>query len=179
MAACCSCEKRESGKEGVKTNECLQHEIKLFCDRGSGSAVSGTRHRSSWQKCSSALPRTTTKRRPREKEGRRRRSDAEQDRNLSVIWARGPLVSCCRRECGRTGSLNSTESGRDELKKSEAEETTRTEDVLRTEAGGTDLSLGMGQLAPMRRAKSLTLHVDRLTLAADSGVTAASQAEIT
>ena len=69
MSASCSCEKRESGKEGVKTNECLQHEIKLFRDRGSESAVSGTRHRSSSQKCSSALPKTRTKRRPREEEG--------------------------------------------------------------------------------------------------------------
>ena len=120
MAACCSCEKRESGKEGVKTNGFLQHEIKLFCDRGSGSAVSGTRHRSSSQKCSSALPRTTTKRRPREEEG------AEQGKTLSVILAQGPLVSCCGRECGRSESLKSTESGRDEMKKSEAEETTRT-----------------------------------------------------
>ncbi len=39
-----------------------------------------------------------------------------------------------------------------------------------------DLSLGLGQLALRRRAESLTLHFDRLTLPADSGVTAASLA---
>ena len=50
------------------------------------------------------------------------------------------------------------------------------EDVLRTETGGTDLSLGLGKLAPRRRAESLTLHFDRLTLLADSSVTASSLA---
>ena len=96
-----------------------------------------------------------------------------------------------------------TESGRDEMKKSEEEEMREgvrndgkrivdgdrqrrpeekrgggdnEEDVLRTETGGTDLSLGLGKLAPRRRAESLTLHFDRLTLPADSGVTASSLA---
>ena len=91
-----------------------------------------------------------------------------------LIWARGPLVSCCGRDCGRTGSLKSTESGRDELKKSEAEETTRT--CSEPGRAATDLSLGLGQSAPRRRAESLTLHFERLTLPADSGVTAASLA---
>ena len=40
----------------------------------------------------------------------------------------------------------------------------------------TDLSLGLGQLAPRRRAESFSLHFDRLTPPADSGVTAASLA---
>ena len=48
--------------------------------------------------------------------------------------------------------------------------------MLRTETGGTDLSLGLGHLAPMRRAESLTLHFDRLALPAGSGVEAASLA---
>ena len=43
----------------------------------------------------------------------------------------------------------------------------------------TDLSLGSGQLAPRRRAESLTLHFDRLTLPADSVVTASSLAGLT
>lgn len=86
----------------------------------------------------------------------------------------GSLVSCRGRECGRTGSLKLTESGRDNPKKSEKEETTRTCSEPRRAA--TDLSLGLGQLAPRRRVDSSTLHYDRLALPADSSVTAASLA---
>ncbi len=31
--------------------------------------------------------------------------EAKQGKTLPVIWAQGPLVSCCGRECGRTESL--------------------------------------------------------------------------
>ena len=69
------------------------------------------------------------------------------------------------------------ETGRDDTKNTEAEETTLKCSEPRRAA--TDLSLGLGQLAPRRRAESLTLHFDRLTLPADSGVTAASLAGLT
>ena len=69
-----------------------------------------------------------------------------------------------------------TESDRDDPKKSEAEGT-RT--CSKPRRAATDLSLGLGQLAPRRRAESLTLHFDRLTLPADSGVAAASLASLT
>ena len=46
--------------------------------------------------------------------------------------------------------------------------------LLQPRRAAKDLSLGLGQLAPRRRAGSLALRFDRLTLPADSGVTAAT-----
>ena len=72
------------------------------------------------------------------------------------------------------GKISVDGVGRDDTKKTEAEETTMK--CFDPRRAATDLSLGLGQLAPRRRAESLTLHFERLTLPADSGVTAASLA---
>ena len=69
------------------------------------------------------------------------------------------------------------EIGRDDTKNTEAEETTLKCSEPRRAA--TDLSLGLGQLAPRRRVESLTLHFDRLMLPAEMGLTGASLAGFT
>ena len=61
---------------------------------------------------------------------------------MSVIWVRGPLVSCRGSECGRTGSFKVTESGRDDPKNKGGGRDN--EDVLRTETGGDGLEPRFG-----------------------------------